>query len=222
MTGRVLEAAQRLEQVLESRVGAIHLVQEDDMRDRMRVEELEERCDGDHPRQLRLDHDDGEVAAQHGVLHLGQKLDRARAVQHVEIETLGREGGGVDLRAHPPLAGLRTSVTDSGAVVHLSLAIDRPRHEQQAFQQCGLADPVRADDRHVAHIRSLSHPASREETRADASTPDVHSRPLIVGGVLAYGNRESTPGSAPVAVALRRTLNESPRWRRGRTPDAVL
>ena len=133
------EVAQGLQQVAVADLGAVHLVDEHEVRDRVRVEELEQRRDHDHPLEHRLDHHHRGIAAQHravGVLH---ELDRAGAVQDGEVEAMGGEAGRADLGAHLPGPGLGAAVADRGAVGDAALAPDRPGDEQHALEQGRLA-----------------------------------------------------------------------------------
>ena len=58
---------------------------------RVRVQELQQRRDHDHPLDYRLDHDHGGVAPEHGAVGVLNELDRAGAVQKGEFEPMGRE-----------------------------------------------------------------------------------------------------------------------------------
>ena len=141
----MLTVAQGPQQVAVADLGAVHLVDEDEVRKVEPVEILQQRGDGDHALDHRLDHDDGEVDADQRLARLVHELDRARAVEHGEVVAGMAEAGDADLGAHLPLAGLGAGVADGVAVRHPALAGDGAADEQQALEQGRLARAVGAD-----------------------------------------------------------------------------
>ena len=154
------EVAQGLQQVAVADLRAVHLVDEDQVRDRVRVEELEQRRHGDQPLEDGLDHHQRGVAAERGAVGVLDELDRARAVENGEVEAMGGEAGHADLGAHLPGPRLGAGVADRGAVGHAALAPDGAGHEQHALEQGGLAGTAGPDQGDIPRRRLCPHDAS--------------------------------------------------------------
>ena len=134
------QVAQRLQQVAVG-LRAIHLVDEDQMRDRVRVEEVEQRRHADQALQDGFDDHQRGVAAECGAVGILDELDRARTIENGEVEAMGREAGNADLGAHLPGPRLGAGIAHGGAVGHAALR-DCPGHEQHALEQVVLPEPL--------------------------------------------------------------------------------
>jgi len=144
------EALQGAQDLAHALAGLIHLVDQDDMRDVVIVEELEDRTGGGGLAGLGLDDDDGDVGDHAGVAGVEGELDAAGgvdegpAVAEVAAVTDGQLGAGATV------AGFGGGVTDGIAVLDGTLALNRAGGVQQCFEQAGLAGLVGAEDRGAA------------------------------------------------------------------------
>ena len=151
------QIAQALQQIAIAHLRAVHLVDEDEMRDLVLIEELEERRDRDHALDHRLDHDHRGIDAEQGGARLLGELDRSRTVEDGEPGAVVLGGRGIDLDAHLALARLGRGVADGVALARLALAVDAAGHEQQALEKRGLAGPVGTDQCDITDRGSCGH-----------------------------------------------------------------
>ena len=185
------EVAQGLQEVAVAHLRTVHLVDEDQMRDGVRVEEVEQRRDGDQPLEHGLDHDQRGVAAQSGAVGVLHELDRARAVEHGEVEAVGAEAREADFGAHLSGARLRAGIAHGGPVGDAALAADRPGHEQHALEQGGLAGAAGPDQGDIPRRRLCPHDASLAyATRRRAARRFVGQ--TMFEGRAGLGNRKTT------------------------------
>jgi hypothetical protein len=141
------------EHVADAAHRGVDLVDEQDVRDRAVVEELEQRGHRDRPLDDRLDDHHRQIGDHQRGLRLIGELDRAGAVDEGPgiAQELGR--GHIDLGAHLAGLGHRAGVADRAAILDRALTRDGAGQKQKAFEQCGLAAEVWADEHRNSRAR---------------------------------------------------------------------
>src|SRR5690606_1411181 len=152
------DALQRAQNLAHAVVGGVELVDEQEVRNAVLVEEAQQRRHRHRPLRLRIADHHGEIGDHAGVAGVLRELDRARAVEDRPAVAEIFERGGHDLDAHLAFARFRRSVADPVALVRGSLARNGAGGVQHAFEQRCLAAEIWSDQCDAARTpRSLTH-----------------------------------------------------------------
>ena len=161
--------------------GGIHLVNEDQVRDGLVLQELEQRRHHERAFHHRLANDHRGIDHLQHVPGFLDHLDRPRAVQEGPPvpEIFGRRGR--DLDTHLALTRLRGAVADGVAFLDRALAANRPGDEEHAFKQGRLAAAIGSDESRAAGRRWITH-LSRSLVGFNFSVPGLRTWPEAGAG----------------------------------------